>query len=146
MKVNVRDLLKKGIGESERAEFGLAPSREDDLEFGPGQLQATFTRIEDGLLADLDGERRVALTCDRCLEEFEQPLRLRTREIFRPQPQSEEEWPISAEGELDLTEPVRQGFILELPIHPLCRPDCPGLENPASGTMRASVRITKRKA
>ena len=29
--------------------------------------------------------------------------------------------------EVDLTEPVRQSVLLEIPMKPLCRPDCAGL-------------------
>jgi uncharacterized protein len=34
---------------------------------------------------------------------------------------------VNANHEVDLTESIRQDIVVQLPLQPLCRPDCPGL-------------------
>lgn len=57
-----------------------------------------------------------SMACGRCLVFSEVPFDSRFEEVY----------PASAE-EIDLTEAMREGALLEIPQRSLCRPDCRGL-------------------
>jgi uncharacterized protein len=64
-------------------------------------------------------------TCRRCLEPFEAPVVAEVQEVFEPRPTEGETYPLEGE-EIDLEPLVRDALLLDLPLAPLCRPDCPG--------------------
>jgi uncharacterized protein len=70
--------------------------------------------------------------CRRCLVAVSGTLQSEVRELYRPRPpgeppdQDEDTYPLNGEM-LDLRPLVRDAVLLELPIAPLCRPDCQGL-------------------
>lgn len=71
--------------------------------------------------------------CRRCLEPLSGQLRSEVRELYRPrspgdagEDQDEDTYPLKGE-QLDLKPLVRDALLLELPLAPLCRPDCRGL-------------------
>jgi uncharacterized protein len=70
--------------------------------------------------------------CRRCLRPVSGRLSVDVREMYRPRPpgepadQDEETYPLKGEL-LDLRPLVRDAILLDLPIAPLCRPDCAGL-------------------
>lgn len=69
--------------------------------------------------------------CRRCLEPLNGQLQCEVRELYRPRspsPDDEDEDTYPLQGEqLDLKPLVRDALLLELPLAPLCRPDCRGL-------------------
>jgi uncharacterized protein len=67
--------------------------------------------------------------CRRCLEPYEAPVVAEVREIFEPRPTEGETYPLEGE-EIDLEPLVRDALLLDLPLAPLCRPDCPGPAGP----------------
>jgi uncharacterized protein len=82
----------------------------------------------------------VRRTCAHCLEAFVEPARIRISEEFLPSIDPETGAPVEQEAgedpstlliddhhEIDLTHVIREEFALTEPMHPLCRPDCPGL-------------------
>lgn len=81
---------------------------------------------------------QAVLECSRCLEQFRWPFRVDftenccLRQIDDPAEyeaaQDEDEpVPILDEDVVDLSELVRQLIAVEMPLRPLCRPDCAGL-------------------
>lgn len=91
------------------------------------------------------------LECARCLTRFELPVALDTTLILRP---------ISAENpsvedlvetdpdhvffhgpEIDVGRIILQEILLEVPMKPLCNPDCPGL-CPQCGALKGSEKCT----
>jgi uncharacterized protein len=94
---------------------------EVDLDSVDGGIEVSG-RIE----APWDGE------CRRCLRPVQGVLTVDVREMYRsrrpgePADQDEETYPLRGEL-LDLRPLVRDALLLELPIAPLCRPDCSGL-------------------
>lgn len=83
---------------------------------GPVKAAVEFSvGTEDVLVtASVSGAWRLA--CARCLTEHDAPYSA----------SFEETYPSSAE-EIDLSEPVRETALLEVPSRSLCRPDCRGL-------------------
>lgn len=113
----------------------------------PGELRVADSRVgpeaevtADAVLDSVDGGIEVSAVvrapwtgeCRRCLVPVGGTLRADVREMYRPRPageapdEDEETYPLSGEL-LDLRPLVRDAVLLELPIAPLCRPDCRGL-------------------
>jgi uncharacterized protein len=68
----------------------------------------------------------LACRCVRCLKPFERELELNPWVLHLP---LEGEEPVPVVNDCaDLTPYVREDMLLELPQHPLCKPDCRGLE------------------
>ncbi len=76
--------------------------------------------------------------CRRCAIEVRGVLDVAVDERFRPgaAPDDEDAYPLVNE-EVDLADLVRDAVVLELPLAPLCREDCPGL-CPTCGADRAT--------
>lgn len=97
------------------------------------------TGADDKILVEVKAGTVAEITCSRCLESFRMPVRVDFEEEYRPgqvAPGREGEEQEDEEGrafslyrgdEVDVTEPVRQNLLLELPMKPVCRPDCRGL-------------------
>lgn len=69
--------------------------------------------------------------CRRCLRPVTGELQVKVRELYRPRSvheagEDEETYPLSREL-LDLRPLARDALLLELPLAPLCQPDCAGL-------------------
>ncbi len=63
--------------------------------------------------------------CRRCLDPVTGPIELRVQEMFEPEPTEGETYPLGSET-LDLEPMIRDVIMLELPVAPLCREECPG--------------------
>jgi DUF177 domain-containing protein len=142
MKLNVAQLMKSPVGTTREYDleepFGAI---EDQQLTQPVKLHLHLTRINDGLLARGDVSTTLGTPCSRCTEPAELPLRYHFDEQFRPtidiatgQPLKDEDgddaepvYTIDANHTMDLDEVLRQGIVLEAPMHPLCRPECQGL-------------------
>lgn len=64
--------------------------------------------------------------CRRCLGTACGTLDVTVSELYQSRPESDEAFPIKGDL-LDLEPLVREAVLLELPLAPLCRPDCAGL-------------------
>lgn len=141
MRYNVSQLLKAHTGEVR--EYQL---HEDIADLDPELKPLTalngaveLIRTTDGILVRADLFTTVELQCSRCLTAFAMPLRFQIEEEFLPTidiltgarlPQPEDADTatlIDAHHILDLTEIVRQGLTLALPMVPICRSACRGL-------------------
>ena len=81
----------------------------------------------------LHGWLRLTLECRcvRCLKPFEHELELNPWTCHLPL-EGEEQVPVVNDC-ADLTPYVREDMLLELPRHPLCKPDCRGLKKTKTG-------------
>jgi uncharacterized protein len=98
------------------------------LETIHGEL--ALTRTKEGIWVAGKMEGSIPATCARCLEDFSLALQIELEELFYYPPYKAPEptlYVIEETGVMDLVEPVREEFILNLPIRALCRPDCKGL-------------------
>jgi uncharacterized protein len=130
LRLNVGFLLNKNVGYSRNFEFEIPHTVVDgDLEVQnlTGTLHATRTGqgvyLHGALTASTIAE------CVRCLDEFDLVLTAELDELFvyPPQKDVEPELTISEEAILDLNPILRELFILDIPIQPVCRTDCKGL-------------------
>lgn len=119
LKFRVQDIVEAGGLE---LSFELDPAAlfpEPPAEAGPvapfkAGIEVSIGTEELLLQATLAGAWR--MSCGRCLVPNEVPFDTRFDEVY----------PASAE-EIDLTEAMREGALLEIPQRSLCRPDCRGL-------------------
>jgi uncharacterized protein len=97
-----------------------------------------LTRTNHGILAEVAYTVDVEQECGRCLEPARSTVESELSEEFLPSTNivtglpekivaDPDEPRVNANHELDLTESIRQDIVVQQPLQPLCRPDCPGL-------------------
>ena len=134
--INVSQLLKEPVGSSQSHD--ISGTIGDEVEgFVEGKVKVIH--ISQGVLVQCKLTAEVKLICSRCLDTFLCPISFTAEEEFLPisdvsgdlalssQEQSEE-FTIDNKNILDLSELIRQYILLNLPMKPLCRPDCPGMK------------------
>jgi uncharacterized protein len=111
-----------------------------DIELaGPINGSLRFQRTNRGVLVRGNLDAPVRRTCARCLEAFVEPARISISEEYLPSIDPETGAAVERDNgdeavqlidehhEIDLEPVLRDEFALAEPMHPLCRPDCPGL-------------------
>lgn len=139
LKFNVAQLLREEIGARRRYTFSedaLPLDEETTLRQIEGQVR--FTRTASGVLADARVQGVVELPCLRCLnpvlvqvkphfrDEFHSKIEVNTG-LALPKPDEEDPFFIDEAHLVDLGEAIREYALIELPMRPLCRPDCQGI-------------------
>ena len=145
-RINVAQLMKEDVGAYRIYDVALDWfALDDDIMARDVAARVRLTRIGDGLLATGSVAGTAILECVRCLEMYDQPFSAEFDHEYRPSidvrsgmpvdqpPPAEEMGTIDEAHELDLTEPFRQVALLDLPIKPVCREDCPGVVPVDSG-------------
>lgn len=127
MHINVSHILTGEVGDS--ASFEITGENPDipDLELvQPITGRLTATKLDNRLR--LAGRVRLAfhLECQRCLDSYNHQAELVVNGLFSASP-GEDEWPISARGEIDLAPLIREEALLRIPVQQLCDSDCRGL-------------------
>ncbi len=136
---NVSQLLQEPTGATRRYELDDDHLDLDDgLVVRPVKGHVRLTRTQNGVLADVDAHGPAAIECGRCLGEMSHTLDFRFSEEYYqtvvvntgaplPKPEDPEAFLIDETHKLDLADAMRQYALLEVPMLPLCRPDCKGL-------------------
>jgi len=107
----------------------------------PTPVKGRMELNNTGTLLLLTGriKTEVQVECSRCLADFTLPVETDMEEEFRVEkvgdamralPLEEDEVSaelVSAGNILDVDELIRQSLLVDLPIQPLCKPDCAGL-------------------
>ncbi len=134
--INVTQLLKEPVGSSQSHDInGLLG---DDID-GCVEGTAKMIRTGRGVLVQCELNADIKLICSRCLEAFSCPLDFIVEDEFLvaadmsddssvSSPEQAEEFTIDDRNIVDLGELIRQYVLLNLPMKPLCRPDCPGMK------------------
>ncbi|MCO5176999.1 MAG: DUF177 domain-containing protein [Thermomicrobiales bacterium] len=139
-RINVAQLMKEDVGAYRVYDVSLDWfALDQDMMARDVTAHVRLTRIGDGLLATGSVAGTAIIECVRCLEMYDQPFAAEFDHDYRPSIDvrsgapvahmvpAEEVGTIDESHELDLTEPFRQVALLDLPIKPICREDCPGL-------------------
>jgi DUF177 domain-containing protein len=92
-----------------------------------GTIRAT--RTPQGILLQEDFTVQTSLECVRCLTNFQQTLTVNFTELyaFSQRYVTDSGLLMPESGVIDLSPVLREYILLEIPISPLCRPDCKGL-------------------
>lgn len=127
--VNVADLLRQpGARREVDVEIDLGSLAVGDVSLGPEPVRGTV--VLESLPSELVASGRVRAAwrgpCRRCLADACGEVEVVFRELFEPAAVEGESYPIEHE-QVDLAAVVREAVLLELPLAPLCRPDCQGL-------------------
>jgi uncharacterized protein len=138
---NVAGLLREPSGASREHRLrdhyvSLGP----DVELaGPLNGVLRMQRTNRGILVRGELDAPVRRTCARCLEAFVEPADIRISEEYVPSIDPDSGTAVERDeaddavqlidehNEIDLDPVLREEFALTEPMHPLCRPDCPGL-------------------
>jgi uncharacterized protein len=141
MKLHINDIPDDGLEVELRNIEIVSPKINDDLPLAEelasvvsGRVRVTRSGKDIFVFGPVEGS--VALTCSRCLDKFtfhatlDVGLTARSRDPLAPPSEGENEEDDSYvfDGfEFDPAEFIAQEIILEIPMKPLCREDCPGL-------------------
>jgi uncharacterized protein len=131
--INVTSLLKEPVGSSQSHD--ISGIIDEEVE-GFVEGTAKMIHISRGVLVQCKLNAEVKLICSRCLDTFLCPISFTAEEEFLPisddlalsSPEQSGEFIIDEKNILDLGELIRQYVLLNLPMKPLCRPDCPGVK------------------
>jgi uncharacterized protein len=134
--INVTQLLKEPVGSSQS--YDISGTIGEEIE-GFVEGKAKLIRISRGFLVQCKLTAEVKLVCSRCLDTFLCPISFTAEEEFLPisdvsddsalsSSEQSEEFTIDDKNILDLGELIRQYVLLNLPMKPLCCPDCPGMK------------------
>jgi len=135
--INVTQLLREPVGSSESHDISGTISEEEIEGFVEGN--AKLIHISKGVLVQCKLNAEIKLVCSRCLDVFMCPISFTAEEEFLPISEVCGDLPLSSaeqSGEftiddkniLDLGELIRQYVLLNLPMKPLCRLNCPGMK------------------
>lgn len=130
LRINVGFLIHQPIGSSRDIHFDYDTiCLNPDLELGDFHGIARLGRTPQGILVQGTFQASSAVECVRCLAEFDQPLHTEFSELyaFSTRTVSESGLILPEDANIDLEPVVREYFLVEIPISPLCREDCKGL-------------------
>ncbi|MHB8620056.1 MAG: YceD family protein [Chloroflexota bacterium] len=140
MKLNVAQLMKSAVGSTREYDLEEAfGDVEGQFLIGPVAAHLCLTRINDGILVRGDARAMLETLCSRCVEPTGQPISFHFEEQFLPtidivtghvvegDEPDEPVFTIDANHIMDLDELLRQGIVMETPMHPLCGSTCRGL-------------------
>ncbi len=102
------------------------------------ELDLRLEAVVEGVLVSGTARASLAGECVRCLDPLHRLVAVPLQELYvypaeedggrAPRPGGDDGEEMRLEGDLLDLEPVlRDAVVLELPLAPLCRPDCPGL-------------------
>lgn len=139
LQFNVSQLLKSDIGTTRTYDFAADEALDlDDAVAHDIRGRVKFTLTNFGIVATVDADAVLDLTCARCTESFETPAHVSFEEEYQPiidvvtglpskTPRNEDASIISQNHSIDLGDAIRQALVLSMELIPLCRPDCQGL-------------------
>jgi uncharacterized protein len=128
--INVGFLVKADAGYSRTIEFDVPEMvLGEDLTLSDLKGSADFGRTPQGLVAEVQFSGKTQTECARCLDPFELPVATEFTELyaFDERSMSESQLLVPANHQIDLAPLAREYLLLDMPITPLCRPDCLGL-------------------
>jgi uncharacterized protein len=90
---------------------------------------ARVSKTGQGILVEADFQAMTGVECVRCLSEFQQLIHTEFQELyaFESNQVTDSGLILAKDGNIDLAPLIREYLLLEVPIKPICRPDCRGL-------------------
>jgi uncharacterized protein len=139
LKFNVAQLLREEVGARREYQFSEPVLELDDtLALRDLEGSVKFTRTASGVLADVAVHSTVEMECIRCLKPSVQDIAIQFYDQFHsrievntglalPPPDEDDPFFIDELHMVDLAVAIREYALIELPMQPLCAPDCKGL-------------------
>ncbi|HUZ56719.1 MAG TPA: YceD family protein [Streptosporangiaceae bacterium] len=92
------------------------------------ELEVQLEDVTGGVLVTASVTAALASECARCLDEFTSSTQVSFQELFAVEAGGSGDDGYLLDGDLlDLEPALRDALVLELPLSPLCSPDCAGL-------------------
>lgn len=130
LRINVGFLINQPVGSSRDIALSF-PSIliNPDLNLVDFNGNLRVGRTQQGIYVRGDFDAGIESECVRCLESFIQPLHTEFYELFAFTHRSVTEMGLILpdDANIDLGPLVREYMSIEIPISPLCKPDCKGL-------------------
>ena len=137
LQINVSQLLKGPIGSAE--DHQVSGTVKIDGNTSQAQGLVSLTRTNRSILVRGTIYTSAEASCARCLNSFSCPLVLEIKEEFYPatdtasgrrlpSPEEADAFTVDEHQVINLAEVVRQCGLTALPMKPLCREDCTGLQ------------------
>lgn len=110
----------------------------------PVELDVRLEAVTEGVYVSGTARAELVGECARCLDEITEDVEVQIGELFAyPDSVTDEttdsdELPRVVDDRVDLEQTVRDALVVDLPMAPLCRDDCPGL-CPECGERRADL-------
>lgn len=130
LRINVGFLFHKPVGYSRDIHFAYSEILiKPDLTLSDFSGIARVGRTPQGILVQAEFKGETPAECARCLNIFGQPLHAAFSELyaFDQRSTTESELILPEDANIDLEPLVREYLLIELPINPVCSPDCMGL-------------------
>jgi uncharacterized protein len=129
-RINVGFIIHEEVGYTSEFPFEFEKVRIDedlDLQDFIGTIQVS--RTPQGLLVQGKFSGETMLECVRCLNEFSKSLVWKLTELyaFNEKSASDSGLIIPDDAQIDLESIIREYALLEIPINPICKPNCKGL-------------------
>jgi uncharacterized protein len=129
LRFNFGFLLEAKIGTSRTIELNYPAIEVEDITLSPLTGTLLVTRTSEGIYLTGSLDTATAVTCVRCLEKTQANITVSLGELlYYPAAAAPPgDLFISEDGYIDLSPLVRELSLLELPLNPVCKPDCLGL-------------------
>ena len=130
LRLNVGFIIHAEVGYTHEFPFEFEKLKAgDDLDLWGFSGVAIFGRTPQGLLLTGSFSAETTIECVRCLKAFSQPLSWDMTELyaFNAKSVSESGLTVPEDAQIDLQPLIREYALLEVPIKPVCKPDCRGL-------------------
>lgn len=130
IKVNLSALTHARVGKQSFITLDLSHVIAIDIELAFLRGTLEFTRVDNGILVQGTLDSAVKTECTRCLTPFFSPIRIELEDVIGlPGSELTSENPVRVheDGWVDLSPLVRQYAWVDLPMNPVCSPDCQGL-------------------
>jgi uncharacterized protein len=129
-RINIGFLINQPIGYTREIPFQVGHfTFRENIEVEDLEGMLILNRTQSGLRINAEFNAKMEAQCGRCLENFMLPLSTKFEEIFtfENHPLSEDELIIPEDGNIDFQPYICDYLMLEVPINPICKPDCQGL-------------------
>ena len=129
-RLNVGFIVHEEVGYKHEFSFEFEQIQiSDDLVLHTFEGLVTIGRTPQGLIVQGDFSAEMPLECARCLSDFDHELDWEFTELyaFKKKSVSESDLLLPEDQQIDLAPLIREYALLEIPINPICRPDCKGL-------------------
>ncbi|MFZ5880186.1 MAG: YceD family protein [Chloroflexota bacterium] len=129
-RINVGFIVSEEVGYTHKIPFEFEAAKfEDDLTLTDFSGEVIISRTPQGLLVQGDFKGGVTLECVRCLADFQHDLRWDFAELyaFNQKSLTDSGLLLPEDAQIDLAPLLREYALLEVPISPVCKPECKGL-------------------
>jgi uncharacterized protein len=129
-RLNVGFIIHEEVGSSHEFPFEFDKIKAgDDLELRDFSGAVQIGRTPQGLLMTGHFAGETTLECARCVKAFSQSIAWDMTELyaFNEKSVSDSGLIVPEDAQIDLQPLIREYALLEVPINPICKPDCKGL-------------------